>query len=212
VEVRLDMDPDTPGDQVPDDGLFSGGVGVTFDASMASAVGVSLPDALDNSSSEKTTEAGYAGAAGAVDFFLATNGYAGATFLAVTFTNLAPGSYTLTPGLYYAAPMENFVGYASGAVLDGQITNLVTATVRVGAEPKFVAATHPVGGTLTFTCELPSDALPPSIDMESADPTGAPLTWAPVAATSVTPVGGGRFEVELPLGSALSRWYRFSTQ
>ena len=86
VEVRLDMDPATPGDQVPPGGLFSAGASVAFDPSMANVSAVGLPTSL--SSSVVTSDPGYAGAAGAVDLF-ATHGYEGATVLTVDFSMLA---------------------------------------------------------------------------------------------------------------------------
>lgn len=211
VELRLDMDPGTPGNQVPAEGLFSAGVSATFPPAAASVVAVTLPDELDTSAAEETIQPGYAGAAGVVDFFQATNGYSGATILTLDLTHAVPGTYTLTPELYFAAPMENFVDYGTGAVLDGQITNFIPSTVHVVAEPRITDAVLSAVDTMTVTCELPSNAVPASISLESADPLLGAATWNPEPGIPVTPSAPGIYEAAIPLNLATSRLYRVST-
>jgi hypothetical protein len=214
VQLLLDMDQDLPGDQVPAEGLFSAGVSVTFDPTVASPAVVALPTELDSNglggSAPVTMASGFVGTAGVIDFD-ATNGYAGAVVLNLDFSHAAPGAYTLTPGLYYPAPGANFVDMEAGTVLDDQITNFVSSTVLVISQPRITLATRPTADAMTLTCQLSSNTTPVSITLERATPTAGSATWAPALAIPVTPTTPGLYQADIPLPSATSGWYRIST-
>ena len=214
VQLCLDMDADLPGDQLPAEGLFSVGVSVAFDPAVASPGTVALPPELDGNglggSAPLTVTSGYVGTAGVIDFD-ATNGYTDAVVLDLELSHAAPGTYTLTPGLYFPSPRANFLDMETGTVLDDQITNFVSSTVLVISQPRITLATRPTADALTLICQLASNMTPASITLEKATPTAGAATWTPALAIPVTPTTAGLYQVDIPLPSATSGWYRIST-
>ena len=145
VQVFLDMDSITAGDQVPASGLFSMGFKINYLNSKAEVTNTSwivLPTAISTDglggAAPESFGAGYVGAAGA-ESLAATSGYMSPLLATVTIHDLsaAPDSYTLTLSKYYT-PGDNFVQYGQSANFDSTIS-FGTATVNVVPEPGSMA-------------------------------------------------------------------------
>jgi hypothetical protein len=141
VQILLDMDSTTAGDQVSADGLLSMGFKITYPGAKAEVTDSSvivLPAELNSDglggAAPKSFGAGYAGAAGALSLS-ATSGYKNPLLATVTIHDLAPAndSFTLTLGKYYS-PGDNFVQYGQRQNFDSSI-GFGTATVNVVPEP-----------------------------------------------------------------------------
>jgi hypothetical protein len=141
VQVLLDMDSTTVGDQVPANGLLSMGFKITYPGAkveVTDASAIVLPAELNSDGlggpAPRAFGAGYVGAAGALSLS-ATSGYKNSLLATVTIHDLAPAqdSYTLALGKYYQ-PGDNFVQYGALQNFDSSIS-FGTATVNVVPEP-----------------------------------------------------------------------------
>lgn len=147
VQVLLDMDSATAGDQPVPGGLLSMGVKITFDGGKANVSNVSniiLPLALQNDgiggNPLKEVASGSARVFGSENIFTATEGYAGTLLATFNISDLAPqgDSYTLTLARYSSSPtFSNFVDWGGNA-FDSNLT-FTPATVNVTPEPTSLA-------------------------------------------------------------------------
>lgn len=143
IDILIDADGASPGDQFIPGGLFSMGVVLMFnqaDASVAHGSDIALPAKLDSNGlggpADKSVGAGRAGAAGALDLFDPLP-YGQPLLATITLTNLATsGSYTLDLDRFYSTK-ANFLDFG-GTLLDPQIT-FSSATVNVVPEPSIAA-------------------------------------------------------------------------
>jgi hypothetical protein len=155
VQVLLDMDSGTAGDQPVPGGLLSMGVKITFDGGKANVSDVSniiLPLALQNDGAGgaplKEVATGSARVFGSENIFTATEGYAGTLLATFTISDLAPqgDSYTLTLARYSSSPtFSDFVDWG-GDAFDSQLS-FGSGIVNVVPEPSSVVLVG-IGGLL----------------------------------------------------------------
>ncbi|MAE68100.1 MAG: hypothetical protein CMJ18_27950 [Phycisphaeraceae bacterium] len=134
VQVLIDLDDVTPGDQVPPPGLFSAGIRLTFDdanALVAGAEAVALPVDLDENGlggpALVEVGPGFAGFAAAIGFS-ATEGYMQTLLATITLTDRGSAPYPINLELFFDPPTDNFLDF-DGTALDGTLA-LGSAIVR----------------------------------------------------------------------------------
>lgn len=213
VRVYLDMDENTPGDQLPASGLFSVGAQITYDPANATSTvnDIVLPAAVDGNGiggpAFKDAGAGYVGAAGVVDFD-ATEGYMDSLVMTVTITDLATGTYPLDVEFYFVPPTANFVEYDPPTrVLDEEITNFVSTTVQALPNMTIMTMGMPAAGQVRFEFE-DSGTGAGSYSVETAEVLADPTVWAAAPGATVTPLGGDLYQVDAVFTGPTQQFYQ----
>ena len=144
ARVLIDGDASTPGDDPVPEGLFSFGVGATFDGSKAQLGGfgdIAVEPELDHfgfaPGAFKQVQVGFGGAKGNIDQLGPYSPYLGSLLLEFTFTNLASAvdSYPLELDFFRTVgPDEQMFVNGAGSLLDSEII-FRSAEVRVVPEP-----------------------------------------------------------------------------
>ncbi len=219
VRVLVDMDEAVPGDQIPSGGLFSMGVRVTFSPSGVALPGADnlvLPAELNGNGlgglPEKRIGPDYVGAAGAIAFE-SNEGYQNPLMLTVNIADLSPGTYSLGLGLLLDGTLANFVDFATGAVLDAQITNFVSATVVVqslAARPTILGIDEPVAGVTRIICAS-TNVTAADVTVEGTHTLVSPgVSWGVEPGVSIVTNAPGLYAISLPTGAYRTRFYRIS--
>ena len=213
VQVLLDTD-EAPGDQMPAGGIFSMGVEITFEpggAVVSDTNDLALPAGLDGNGiggpAIKGLQSDCAGAAGAVGF-VATTGHDDPVILTVSITGASAGTHTLGLGLLFDSPQANFVEYDTGHMLDEEITDFGSATVTVTAGDMEIRSIDPTApDQVRFVFEDGGSGTQ-TYSVKTAPILGTPTAWTVDPAATVTPLGGGMFQVDADFVGPVQQYYQ----